>query len=65
MKANDYAILTRCVEEGVAHGWRRAHKHTDKPEKEHLLTAIENAILSEISEYFYFNEADTGTTGTE
>ena len=30
MRPKVYPILVRCVEDGVAYGWNRAHKHEDK-----------------------------------
>jgi hypothetical protein len=56
VRARDYTILARAVEEGVAAGWRRAHKHTAKPPEDHVRAAIEEAVLGEIAEVFTFDE---------
>jgi len=57
MKPRTYPVLARCVEEGVAYGWKRAHKHSDHPSAEIILTEIESAVLNEICDYFGpFNE---------
>jgi hypothetical protein len=55
MRVNCYAVLSECVERGVARGWSRAHKHTDKPEADQIRQCIEEALLSEICEYFAFD----------
>ncbi len=34
IKVRAYPVLCRAVEEGVAYGWRRAHKHIDTPDAE-------------------------------
>jgi hypothetical protein len=47
---NAYAVVARAVEEGVALGWRRAHKHTDEPDEATLFDAIEQAVLNALSE---------------
>lgn len=52
MRAREYAVLDRAVEEGVAYGWVRAHKHTDSPTKDELLAHIEQAVMTEICEWF-------------
>lgn len=56
MKPNHYAILSRCVEDGVRAGWRRAYKHTDSPGEETAQATIENAVMTEICEYFSFDD---------
>jgi hypothetical protein len=50
IKVNVYKVLARAVEEGVAYGWNRAHKHTDTPSAEAIKEEIENAVMNEISE---------------
>ena len=56
LRINAYAVLSRAVEEGVAFGYRRAHKHTDKPDEEALAQAIGQAVMDAISEVFDFDE---------
>jgi hypothetical protein len=50
LKMNAWKIVTIAVEQGVAYGYRRAHKHTDKPTEEHLVQEIEDAVMSAISD---------------
>ena len=52
LKPDAYALARECVENGVAHGWRRAHKHTDTPTPEAIHSAIEEAIMLELSGRF-------------
>ena len=54
MRAKEHAVLDRAIEEGVAYGWRRAHKHTDNPTKDEILAHIEQAVMFEICEWFEF-----------
>lgn len=56
MKPNTYEILRRAVEEGIAYGYRRAHKHTDAPSDDALFEALEQAIMGSISEMFTFGD---------
>lgn len=59
MKANEYNLITHCVETGVRLGWNRAHKHSDEPEPQHIRDQIEQAVLNEICEWFDFEEVKT------
>lgn len=58
MKANEYRVLSDCVERGVGYGYNRAHKHTDNPVPELLRDTIADAVLNEIAEYFRFDETE-------
>ncbi len=59
MKAKEYNLITQCVETGVMLGWNRAHKHVINPDPEAIRDAIEQAVLSEICEWFNFEEVKT------
>ena len=56
MKANEYRLLERCVEDGLKLGWNRAHKHSDNPDTETIQQAQLQAIMIEVTEWFDFNE---------
>jgi len=56
MQVKEYTVLTDCVERGVAIGMSRAYKHTDTPTLDYIKRQIEDAVLSEICEYFDFND---------
>lgn len=58
MTPKDFKLLVRCVEDGVAYGYNRAHKHTDSPTAEVIRDQIENAVIDEICEWFHFDESD-------
>lgn len=49
-----YAVIARAVEEGLACGWRRAHKHTDTPDGAHVLEQMEMAVMSALDEVLEF-----------
>lgn len=50
IRIDAYAVLSRAVEEGVAYGWNRAHKHVDTPEPDCIKDQIETAVMSAICE---------------
>jgi hypothetical protein len=58
-KANLYAIISRAVEEGIAYGYRRAYKHTDKPTEESLKLELESAVMGA-----YFTKTFRGRSPT-
>jgi len=58
MKVNVYVVLCRALEEGIAVGWSRAHKHTDKPTEEAVKNDIENEVLNAICEFFKFEDEE-------
>jgi hypothetical protein len=60
MRVRAYGVLARAVEEGVACGWRRAHKHTDAPGEEAIQEQIAQGVLNEICEVFAFDEEAEG-----
>lgn len=49
-------VLQRAVEEGVEHGWRRAHKHTDTPDEASAREQIASSVVDEICQWFDFDE---------
>jgi hypothetical protein len=54
MRANTRAIIERCIEDGIARGYRQAHKHVEKPSEGYTVDAISAAIWLEIDTYFDF-----------
>ena len=52
MKAKMYPLLERCIEDGVALGYARAHKHTDNPDESHMIASLEQAIMNVIDDAF-------------
>lgn len=56
MRAREYDVLVRAVEEGAAYGWDRAHKHSDAPTDQQIKAAIEQAVLDTICEWFDFED---------
>ena len=61
MTPDAYKVLTMAVENGVALGVMRAHKHSAKPTDEAIIAAVERAVIDEICEWFKFNEEDDKT----
>jgi hypothetical protein len=56
-RVNVYAIVSRAVEEGVAYGWMRAHKHTDSPDAEMTKDAIVTAVTGSLCEVLDFDQS--------
>lgn len=58
MRAKDYDVLTRAIEEGCSYGVRRAYKHNDAPSQEEIAAAVETAVISAICEVFEFDHSE-------
>jgi hypothetical protein len=56
MKIRAYPVLCRAIEEGVAYGWRRAHKHVDSPDAATIAEQIVTAVINEVCQYFDFDD---------
>jgi hypothetical protein len=56
MKPKYHVILEMAIEQGVARGYRRAFKHNDSPLEGAILDSIEDCVMSQIYEYFTFEE---------
>jgi hypothetical protein len=56
MKPKAREVLELAVEQGVARGYRRAHKHVEHPTEEAILSSIEEYVMSAIYDWFDFEE---------
>lgn len=56
VKLKLYPILSRAVDEGIAAGWRRAHKHTDTPGEGTISQEIYNHVMNGLSELFVWDD---------
>ena len=56
VRVRAFDVFQRAVEEGIAYGWQRAHKHTDTPSEEDVKESIEAGVLNAVGEYFEFEE---------
>ena len=56
MKANDYMVLERAIEEGINYGFVRAYKHTEKPSEDDVKEAVNLAVMTAICEWFSFDK---------
>lgn len=54
MRAREYRLLERCVEEGILHGLRQAYKHTEHPLDAQIVESLHCNIMGEINEWFSF-----------
>lgn len=52
-----YPLLEQCIEAGLARGYQRAHKHRPDPTVDHLIAEQQQAIMTELNEWFDFPEA--------
>jgi hypothetical protein len=46
------------IEEGVRRGWHLAHKHVENPLPSAIMQHIDEAVMSQIYEYFTFEQED-------
>ena len=51
-------ILEQALEEGIRRGYRRAFKHNEDPSEEVICDTIEECVMSQIYEYFTFDDED-------
>lgn len=58
MKPKLLRILEDCIADGIGHGFTRAHKHTDTPDRSVIESQIYDAIFLQIHEYFDFEEIE-------
>lgn len=58
MKPKIRVILEQAIEAGVRRGWHLAHKHVENPDPSAIMERIDDAVMSEIYEYFTFDEED-------
>ena len=58
MKPKTRVILEMAIEQGVQRGWRLAHKYVENPEEHVIIERINDTVMSEIYEYFTFEEED-------
>lgn len=59
-----YDILRRAVEEGVAYGYRRAHKYLDAPSEDVVREQIEQAVMNALCEVVDFEGTKPRSRGT-
>ena len=58
MKPKFRVILDQAISEGVKIGYRRAFKHNEDPSEEVICETIEECVMSQIYEYFTFDDED-------
>jgi len=56
MKVKTLVILEMAINAGVKRGWNRAHKHIENPNEATICDYIEDCVMSQIYEYFTFDE---------
>ena len=56
VSVNAYGVIDRAVTDAVEYGYRRAHKHTDRPGEDLLCQAIADAVMSELCEVLRFED---------
>ena len=54
MRAKDYEVLLRAIEEGSSYGVNRAYKHNESPDRETIIDHVSKAVLQYIEEVFCF-----------
>lgn len=59
MEPKASVILRDCIENGIKRGYRRAFKYVENPGEDSIFEHIEECIMDEIHEYFFFKEFDS------
>lgn len=60
VRVKAWPVLMDALERGLRNGYRRAFKHTDKPNEEAIISAQFDALQLEISEVFAFDDESEG-----
>jgi len=60
MRANTYALLERCIEDGLSYGWNHAHKHVDAPDRDLIVDEMLRAVMNQVYEWFEFEPFGDG-----
>jgi hypothetical protein len=55
LRVNIYKVVSEAVEQGVTYGYRRAHKHVDNPDEEHMKQELFNGVLNALCEVIDFD----------
>jgi hypothetical protein len=55
-QARAYDVVSQAIDDGVATGWRRAHKHLDDPSEDTILEQIAQEVRSALCEVIDFEE---------
>ena len=53
-----YRVVSDAVDNGIQLGFNRAYKHTDHPSKDLILSSIDDAVMSELSEVVQWNNVE-------
>lgn len=56
VRVDAYRVLSEAVENGVAYGYMRAHKHADNPQEGHLRDEIFAGVMLELCEVLRFDD---------
>ena len=59
MKPKIRVILEKAIEEGVMCGYYHAHKHIENPSEDSIIIHIQEAVMTQIHEYFTFDKEDS------
>lgn len=54
VRINAYEIISRAIDDGIAYGYRRAFKYTDKPTEDQMTAEIRNAVMNELSDVLIY-----------
>lgn len=58
LRVKAYVVMCEAVEQGVACGMRRAHKHTDAPTSDDIERCVSDEVMNAICEVFDFDNTE-------
>jgi hypothetical protein len=56
LRLRAYDVVCQAVDDGVATGWRRAHKHIDEPDDQTILEHVANEVKLHLCEVIDFED---------
>lgn len=56
LKLKAYIIISKAIEDGIAMGFSRAHKHTNTPNSTDIHEAVLAAVMSELCDIIDFGD---------
>lgn len=60
VRANPYEMASDAIHAAIQYGWNRAHKHTDNPPEDAILSNIHTNVMGALCDVFDFETGQDG-----